>query len=265
MPRGVYVLGNNAGRGKDWPDDVVACMKKYMAAGGTYAGLLVKLRNEYGYTTTRNALIGKAHRLGIVSQNKMKNEDAIKDTLERRKQDRRMQPKTRDERTPMKVRKQKPVEMLRDDAKPSGPHPTGHVFRRKRKLEEIKLARKGHIPAIVESSPDTSKPFGELRRGECKWPTSLDASMACGGKATIGPYCDKHAVLAYRIMPTRKRHAVIGKEQDIDRIHRALTDAEADAAVQHFLDAPRAIGIVPDPVVTAFVEQIIAEDEDDDA
>jgi hypothetical protein len=62
------------------------------------------------------------------------------------------------------------------------------------------------IDTVFDDTVSTAKPFLELRRGECKWPASNDASMACGAPATIGTYCTCHAQRAFRAMPTKSRN-----------------------------------------------------------
>jgi len=258
MPRGVYKLYQNVGgRGQEWPDAVVSTLQTEIPLGMSASKLVDILRTRHAYNTTRNAIIGKAYRLGLAFTTRMNNEGAVKAALKARKQDRRLVPKA------PKPKNVKPVEersLLRDDGS-SVPGNTGTTFRRRRRsMQEIEVARKGHIPAIVESAPDTSKPFGDLNRHECRWPTANDASMACGARATIGSYCDKHAVLAYRTMPTRKRNASITKVQDIDKGSRY--DAEADATIRHFLsvgitDVPRITG---DDAVDAFIAEHVIDD-----
>jgi hypothetical protein len=65
-------------------------------------------------------------------------------------------------------------------------------------------------------SLDSNKPTGELRIEAvggpdpaarvcvelCQWPMT----NGCHNEATIGAYCDEHAGIAYRLMPTVKRN-----------------------------------------------------------
>ena len=240
MPRGVYALRKNTGSGREWPDPVVSTLRTMLATGSSYNEIVAAVRKQHGFVTTKNALVGKANRLGLRSQNKMHNDVAIKDTLQRRKQDRRI-----------KIDGQS--SLLRDDNDPIG-KTHGPGFKRKHKPEDIAEARKGHVPRIIEQKPATSKPFADLRRGECRWPTTDDCTMACGDKATVGSYCNKHAVLAYRTMPTRKRNAVIVKKQEFDR--------DADATIEHFLS----VGTSGSPKITgedeidAFIAEHVLDD-----
>lgn len=228
MPRGVY--GNGVTHGQEWPEDVLETVRRELDGGATYKEVLSAINERHpSFHTTRNAIIGKANRMGWYSQNTMRNAQGVKDALSQRKKDPRISIK------PAKYVEEKTL--LREDTRPDVAVNNGAVGFRRRTKEEIEVARKGHIPAIVESAPRASKPFSELKRGECKWPTAIDASMACGRNATCGAYCDDHASIAYRTPPTRKRHAIIGKEQDIDRARRLRIDAEAEATIAHFLDS----------------------------
>lgn len=264
MPRGVY--GNGVTHGQEWPKDVLETVQRELADGATYSEVLKSINKRHpSFHTTRNAIIGKANRMGWYSQNKMRNAQGVKDALEQRKKDPRVIVK------PAKYVKEETT-LLREDTRPDVAVNNGAVGFRRRTKEEIEVARKGHIPAIVESSPSASKPFADLKRDECKWPTALDASMACGRKATCGAYCDQHASIAYRTPPTRKRHATIGKEQDIDRARRLRIDAEAEATIEHFIGhgpsivAGRILGgrrgdDVGSHVVGLIAEEIISNDD----
>lgn len=255
MPRGVYRTG--ASHGQEWPDDVLETVKRELDGGATYKEVLSVISERHpSFHTTRNAIIGKANRMGWYSQNKMRNAQGVKDALSQRKKDPRVSIK------PAKYVKEETL--LREDDRATQALPALKPGRRRTK-EEIEIARKGHIPAIVESAPRASKPFSELKRGECKWPTAIDASMACGRNATCGAYCDDHASIAYRTPPTRKRHAIIGKEQDIDRARRLRIDAEAEATIAHFLDAREAPRISDHgrddgDVIPAFLGVILNDD-----
>lgn len=258
MPKGVYKRVDGVGRnhGRVWPDDVVATLQRELAAGKTYAQVLKAVHQQHPhFRTTRNALIGKATRMGFKSKNEMRNAQGVKASLERRKADPRLKP------TKPGLVVSEGSALLREENEVVGPT-HGPGWKRKHKLEDIERARQGYIPQIVEVAPRTSKPYGDLKRGECKWPTADDASMACGRAATCGAYCDEHASIAYRSMPSRKRHARFDKVQDIDR-GRTL-DHEVEATLQHFLDNDKPIGLATftstgfeQPLLDAVVEDIL--------
>lgn len=74
--------------------------------------------------------------------------------------------------------------------------------------------KKGTLPSIIEAAPLTSRPFVDCGADTCKWPTSEDITCmeVCGVKATVGAYCDRHARVAYRVMPTAKRNRQYHKD-----------------------------------------------------
>jgi hypothetical protein len=69
---------------------------------------------------------------------------------------------------------------------------------------------------IVEDRPLTSVPVGELKRGQCKWPTNDAATEACGASISVGAYCPRHAVIAYQAPPTAKRNALFHRKNQYD-------------------------------------------------
>jgi hypothetical protein len=267
MPRGVYVLRTNTGvtNGQLWPDEVVETCKQEIAKGTSFVKLVPVLLRLHNFATTKNAIAGKMSRLKVRAVNKMRNGDAVRHAKTARKTDKRLKPARTerqkfdapallDERTGAVVQGVAGEAVLRGDNERGGGHASG--WKRRYKPDDIAEARKGYIPPVVEAQPEQSKPFSELRRGECRWPTAIDCSHACGSPATIGSYCARHAAIAYRTMPTRSRHASITKKQDIDK----QRDIEAERALDHFLDSDRpiSIGVVP------LLEHIITEDEDAD-
>jgi hypothetical protein len=265
MPKGVYTLCNNVGgRGQAWPDDVIETMKQAIANGASAGEVVGTLRRQHNYVTTRNSVLGKAYRIGCRFKGKMHNGDAIKRTNKARVESRRALPKPPKQSRRMKLPKVvEPVSLLREEGNVRSPVAQ---YKRLSKQEDIERARIGFIPAVIEAAPTTTKPFGDLKRGECRWPTVDDASHACGATATVGAYCDKHAVIAYRTMPTRKRNASFAKVQDIDRGRKNVLDAEAEETVRHFLEAPRMIGLgtykgpgsgFEQPLIEAFMEEVI--------
>jgi hypothetical protein len=251
MPRGVYITRTNTGHGRDWPQPVLDDLASLLDAGKSYEFIRAHMVKAHHYVTTKNALIGKAHRLGLFSRNRMA--PAATAALERKKADPRMKPERK-----KPVPKAKPESsLLRKEGDP-GAKATG--YRRLRSQKEIAIARKGYIPPATPSAPSTATSFGDLARHQCRWPCTHDATMACGGKATIGSYCDEHAVIAYRTMPTKRRNASIRKEPDIDRERARAFDAECNAAIEHYLDKPRAIGVAHAPSIVGGA--LVSEDED---
>ena len=261
MPKGVYTTKKNVGFGQEWPEPAIAIMRRVLEGGGSFSTVVRHLA-DHGHRFTRNACIGKAKRMGIVSQNTSANTKAAGLANKRRASERRI----------VIAQRQEQNELLREegtrtlDREPGGAG--GYKLpRRSRTSDQIKEDRKPKaITPIVEAAPTTSKPFCDLRKGECRWPTTIECTEACGAPATIGSYCDKHAQVAYRAMPTPKRNAVITKTQDIDY----KRDREADATISHFLDEPKMIGL-SSPFMgpgstfeTAAMDAILEEIIDDD-
>lgn len=126
---------------------------------------------------------------------------------------------------------------LRDDSDPA-------IYRRssphvmKKTAADIAAAKQGKLPSIIEAEPLTSKPMLDTEHDECKWPTSTDVlSMeVCGAKATHGAYCERHAQVAYRTMPTRKRNKSYGRRGMIDTARRRIQDEDAQWIADHILD-----------------------------
>jgi hypothetical protein len=75
------------------------------------------------------------------------------------------------------------------------------------------------LPEIIEAAPETSTPMHETAFDACKWPTSNDllSMEVCGQPAKIGAYCAKHGALAYTRMPDRKRNDLFFKRNEYDR------------------------------------------------
>jgi hypothetical protein len=169
------------------------------------------LMNEMwpGMNWSRNAILGRANRLGLRSKNKphgyvgmrRKSKGYVKKALVVPRQGNiEFQPKAvRDDRDHR-------VLMAR----------IGEKKRGRPSKQEIELRRLGSMPDIIDATPTTSKPMLECGDNDCKWPTSDDISSmeVCGQPSTFGAYCDKHGSVAYRLGPTRKRQAIFNKPQN---------------------------------------------------
>lgn len=97
----------------------------------------------------------------------------------------------------------------------------------------LKERKKGYLPAIVEEKPLTSVVMIESDRDCCKWPTSEDVRCmeVCGADATVGAYCERHAQLAYRVMPTRKRNRTYLKDNNEHRVRSDGSHSRRDLDV----------------------------------
>lgn len=171
-----------------WTDERVEQLKQHWLEGlsaSTIASLL-------GHGLTRNAVIGKVHRLGLAGRAKTPSS------------------------TPARPR-------------PSVSQATAHRQPAPRAPAAPRIMRGATAlavaaPAVVEPEPETFEsvvlPMSlrvtivELKEAMCRWPLGDPSSPEfryCGSPALGGPYCAHHAALAYQPANERRR------ERDRDR------------------------------------------------
>jgi hypothetical protein len=118
--------------------------------------------------------------------------------------------------------------MLRSEGDPGRSRP----YSRRLSEGSVALAERkaGNLPCIVEAQPLTSMARIDTDRSCCQWPTSLDVACmeVCGSEVKIGAYCERHAAVAYRTMPTAKRNRVYQKTDEEYR-HRLGRHPMAEA------------------------------------
>ena len=156
-----------------WTEDRVEVLKKLWAEGHSASQIAKELGG-----VTRNAVIGKVHRLGLSG---------------------RATP-SRPVKRPPRLARPKP-RVLPDGTvktvKPAvSPAPGASIAER----EEIE-----RLDPMPLENGDTATVL-TLRDSMCKWPIGdpADPNFAfCGRKATCGPYCAEHAKVAFQ--PARKR------------------------------------------------------------
>ena len=164
-----------------WTDDRVETLKKLWADGLSASQIAKQLGG-----VTRNAVIGKVHRLGLSGR-----------ATPSRPPQRRVASKPATPRakpsTPAQVKAKAPAAPSTQSKPTTAPVP-------------VQSAPK---PAPVEAEP---LPNGEyatvltLKDSMCKWPIGdpADPKFAfCGRKSTSGPYCSEHAKVAFQ--PAKKR------------------------------------------------------------
>jgi len=161
-----------------WTDDRVAILTKLWAEGLSASQIAKQLGD-----VTRNAVIGKVHRLGLSGRAKPS------------------RPTTRRAATKTPRRASKPAAprtTMRATSKP--------VIRAK--PAPIRVEKP--LPAPVEAKPLPDGNFATIltiRDHMCKWPIGDPASddfRFCGRKARDGgPYCEAHSSVAYQ--PSRRR------------------------------------------------------------
>jgi GcrA cell cycle regulator len=154
-----------------WTSERVALLKSYFDAGLSCS----QIAREIG--TTRNAVIGKMHRLGL-----SRPKDAFADRLA-----------ARDAARPKAVRR-KPWRLS--------------IHAQREMLIASYPGRASEEPA-VESAHKCS--LLELRQAQCRWPISEPGAQDfafCGNRSVDGlSYCVGHARIAYRVPGRARRQA----------------------------------------------------------
>jgi GcrA cell cycle regulator len=159
-----------------WSDDRVEQLKKLWEAGLSASQIAAELGN-----VTRNAVIGKVHRLGLSGRAKSPTSAA---------------PRPRKARAPQHMmRVSRPVSR--------GNTALAHVF--EVELEPDPIAYDNVVPMSQRLS------LLELNEATCHWPIGDPASSEfffCGGKALPSlPYCAQHSRVAYQPTGDRRRQA----------------------------------------------------------
>jgi GcrA cell cycle regulator len=157
-----------------WSDDRVEQLKKLWEAGLSASQIAAELGN-----VTRNAVIGKVHRLGLSGRAKSPSSAAPR------------QRKTRPAQHMMRV--SRPVSR--------GNTALAHAF--EVEAEPDPIAYDNVVPMSQRLS------LLELNEATCHWPVGDPASadfFFCGGKALAGlPYCAHHSRVAYQPASDRRR------------------------------------------------------------
>jgi len=164
-----------------WTDDRVEQLKQHWLEGLSAS----KIASLLGDGLTRNAIIGKVHRLGLAGRAKSPSS------------------------TPVRPR---PVSHAASH-RPSAPRPPV-APRIVRGATALAIAS----PAMVDPEPETFEsvvlPMSlrvtivELKEAMCRWPLGDPSSPEfryCGSPALGGPYCAHHAALAYQAPHERRR------------------------------------------------------------
>src|SRR6201991_585506 len=159
-----------------WSDDRVEQLKKFWEAGLSASQIAAELGNM-----TRNAVIGKVHRLGLSGRAKSPTSAAPRQ------------------------RKARPAQHMMRVSRPvsRGNTALAHAF--EVELEPDPIAFDNVVPMSKRLT------LIELTDPSCHWPVGDPASpdfFFCGGKALAGlPYCAHHSRVAYQPGADRRRHA----------------------------------------------------------
>ena len=158
-----------------WSDDRVEQLKKLWEAGLSASQIAAELGN-----VTRNAVIGKVHRLGLSGRAKS--------------------PSTAVPRQ----RKARPAQQMMRVSRPMSRGNTALAQAFEVELEPDPIAYDNVVPMSQRLS------LLELNEATCHWPVGDPASpdfFFCGGKALAGlPYCAHHSRVAYQPASDRRRH-----------------------------------------------------------
>jgi GcrA cell cycle regulator len=160
--------------GGTWTDDRVEMLKKLWSDGLSASQIAAEIGN-----VTRNAVIGKVHRLGLSGRGKAKSA------------------------SPQRAKK--------PSRTPSAPAPIPQPTA----TGPIALASSPRAPQPVVEADDVVVPMSErvtimdLRESMCRWPMGDPTKPEfrfCGARSVTGlPYCTHHARIAYQPVADRKR------------------------------------------------------------
>lgn len=179
-----------------WNDERVELLKKLWAEGMTASQISAALGG-----VTRNAVIGKIHRLGLSGRTKSTGEGAVAAPA----------PEMLEEALPPVI--EAVAEAAPAEPEPPAPTPAPAILR------EEEPAPVRPAPVIRPSLPKSEVvvPFVErttimtLTANACRWPIGDPGSEGfhfCGKRSQPGiPYCTEHARIAYQPSADRRRRA----------------------------------------------------------
>ncbi|MFN4023401.1 MAG: GcrA family cell cycle regulator [Hyphomonas sp.] len=173
-----------------WTDERVTVLKKLWAEGHSASQIAKQLGG-----VTRNAVIGKVHRLGLSGR--------ATPSRPVKRPPRLARPKPRFVTEPVAAAAPAASPPLPGVTAAPAPPERGHA-----------LTALPPLP-MADGAPAT---ILTLRDSMCKWPIGdpADPKFAfCGRKADCGPYCAEHAAVAFQ--PARKRE---GRKTEYDYVRR---------------------------------------------
>lgn len=226
MPRGEYARRVS---GDKWEPEHDAKLAELVGGRLSYAQITPMMNDAFpGKHWTRNAMVGRAHRLHLISKRKTGGQTgAIKPRRVKNIEGYQRKAFVKKALAPVVFKKAEST--LRDEADRGT-----HAEPKARKLNVFDPAvierRKGSLPAVIEEKPLTSVSVADCESESCMWPTSEDITCleVCGARAEVGAYCARHAAVAYRVMPTARRNGIHGK-QDLEHTRRIDGSQHRDA------------------------------------
>ncbi len=182
-----------------WTDEIVEQLKQHWMDGKSASQIASLLGNGL----TRNAIIGKVHRLGLAGRAKTSGSAASRP--------RRMAPP--------------PPHRVAPRLTGAAPRLTGAAPRMTRGATALAIAPQALAEFEEPEFESVVVPMSlrvtilELRESMCRWPLGDPASSEfryCGSPTASGPYCAYHGGLAYQPAQERRR------DRDRDRVRRPL-------------------------------------------
>ena len=166
-----------------WTDERVELLRKLWLEGLSAS----RIASELAGGVTRNAVIGKVHRLGLSGRVKA----AIPAGAQRT---RPIAKPGQAARTPMP---QRPMPMMRGNT----------ALALDQRTAPMPVAQRGSDDNVISMTETVT--IMDLRESMCRWPVGDPSSAEfryCGGKAPIGegPYCAYHSRMAYQPMQDRR-------------------------------------------------------------
>ncbi len=165
-----------------WTDERVELLRKLWLDGLSAS----QIAAELAHGITRNAVIGKVHRLGLSGRVKA--------------------PSTATPRPRTKPQTHRPSP-TRSGGASAGPATRGNTALAFAPRPQEAPAPRAQEEVVIPMSERVT--IMELKEAMCRWPLGDPATSEfryCGGKSTVGdPYCTYHARIAYQPVQDRRR------------------------------------------------------------
>lgn len=189
-----------------WTDERVAVLKKMWGEGKTAA----EIAKELGDGVTRNAVIGKAHRLKLSG---------------------RTSPIQTPKKTSIKAAKEQGNSKARSAVTSSKAKPAVEVAEKPKAMpKRAPSVTSAQVKQEIEAIKNKGQrlPLAELTERMCRWPMGdpNDANFGfCGCRTEVGlPYCVEHGQIAYQTT-TRSRNFRIDDFIDADKNVKKVASA----------------------------------------
>lgn len=232
-----------------WPEAHGTMLVQLWGEGLKAAHIADRLNKTFGTSYTKNAVVGKKHRMKLHNRQTRTPSSRVKGETQVNWNARRMingdavsldqfitELTVNWQKTPTQIAERINNEWPLSSIGVYATH--AHVFARLNDLgvaavkarQTPKTSARGgdfhHAPAQFETAPrlvdvaalgaSNELRMGTNERNSCKWPTSDDARnmTTCGRLITVGSYCATHGALAYQVAPSKRRTATIARPQE---------------------------------------------------